>query len=181
MLKHYVMFLVVAGMAILFGFLLISLPYGTIRQLIPENITSQLEVRATEDPLIAAQKTIERYSKVSVFSVEKPRDYVVIAYDLKPKFLVPNELIHHDSMMEMICALRRQGPIKHPHSFVGMGRFRDNYGRLVYRRSVVSTIAPPTMNLIGCDKGRSATDIDWRKISTFYRSYPVPDGLQVDV
>lgn len=135
---------------------------------------------APEDPLAAVKKDIEKHTFVNVLSVKMPKDNVVIEYDLKPRFMWPNEIIHDENVLEIICALRQRGRIEHPHSFRGMGRFRDRYGTLIHRLSVSSVLQASTMNRIGCDKGREASDINWKRLSTYYHSHPIPEGLEVD-
>ncbi len=135
-------------------------------------------------PAEIAKRAIQRYTDITVLEAEKSKTHkgmLIIEYDLKPIIFIPNELIHNDKVMAMICALRKSDPIKHSYSFVGMGRFRDRYGKLVHRRSVASDFNARDMMRIGCDRGRSAHDVDWEKLSTYYRSYPIPSGLEVDI
>lgn len=130
-----------------------------------------------------AKRAIEKYTDIKVLEAKKSntqKGMLVIEYDLKPIIFVPNELIHHDKVMAIICALRRHGSIKQSYSLVGMGRFRDRHGKLVHRRSVVSNFNASTMNRIGCDRDRNARDVDWRRLATYYYSYPIPGGLKVD-
>lgn len=144
------------------------------------NVAVQITARSTEDPLISIKRTIERDARVRVFSIKKPKTHILVEYDLKPKFMWPNEIIHDENVLEMVCALRRHRQIKDSFTFRGMGRFRNDAGKLVHKLSVLSSFTPAAMNRIGCDSGRNAQDVNWKILSTYYRSYPIPDGMKVD-
>lgn len=159
------------GLVVLVTIVFVVTEYSTGRLLISTGVI---------DPLAVVKNDIEKYANVTVFSVKMPKDYVIIEYELISKFMWPNEIIHDENVLEMICALRRRGPIEHPLSFRGMGRFRDDYGKLVHRLSIFSTMRVSTMNRIGCDVGRDALDTDWKQLSTNYRSHPIPAGLKMD-
>ena len=131
------------------------------------------EFPASPDP---AKSLIEQHSSVKVLKAVQYGDEMRISYELTPRIFTTNESIHDDKMFNIICALRQNGPVSHTYVFSGMRRFYNDYGQLVHRASVVSSMAAGAINRINCrgDLGR----VNWRNVSLSYSSHPVPDGLQ---
>ncbi len=123
---------------------------------------------------------ISRHTNVTVIDVSVGRNTTKINYDLVPRLAWRNEWIHDEQMHKMICALRRERPIWHTVTFVGEGRFVDEYGKHWRSPSVETRLTASAMNRISCSRGSSAEDVNWGNISQHYKSYPIPKGLKVD-
>lgn len=120
---------------------------------------------------------IERYSSATAIDVTIVENTTRIEYELISRFGWRNELVHEEQMLKMICALRKDRPVWHIIIFVGMGRFKDDYGRRVYSPKIETRFTANTINHIGCGQDVSARDINWIKISSYYKSHPAPSGL----
>lgn len=141
--------------------------------------SSRVVVRATPtpSPAQAMKSNIHRKTDVTVFNISIKGSSAVIRYDLIPQIFQPNEWIHDRQIYKMICALKR---VKHTVTFVGEGRFKNEYGKRINKPSVETQLTAGTMNRIDCSVDTSAHDINWGKISEYYKSYPIPRGLNVD-
>lgn len=123
---------------------------------------------------------VSRYTDdIRILKISQRGSTTSIEYDLKSWFLVPNESIAKEVVFKMICALRRGGQIPHKLEFVGQGNFKSDVGRKFRSPSVEIHISAINANRIVCS-GNNYTDINWRSLSSFYKSYPVPRGATVD-
>jgi len=123
---------------------------------------------------------VNRYTDdIRILKISQRGSATSIEYDLKSWFLVPNESIAKEVVFKVICALRRGGQIPHKLEFVGQGNFKSDVGRKFRSPSVEIHISASNANRIVCS-GNNYTDINWRSLSSFYKSYPVPRGATVD-
>ena len=123
---------------------------------------------------------VNRYTDdIRILKITQRGSTTSIEYDLKSWFLVPNESIAKEVVFKVICALRRGGQIPHKLEFVGQGNFKSDVGRKFKSPSVEIHISASNANRIVCS-GNNYTDINWRSLSSFYKSYPVPRGATVD-
>ena len=123
---------------------------------------------------------VNRYTDdIRILKISQRGNATSIEYDLKSWFLVPNESIAKEVVFKVICALRRGGQIPHKLEFVGQGNFKSDVGRKFRSPSVEIHISASNANRIVCS-GNNYTDINWRSLSSFYKSYPVPRGATVD-
>ena len=123
---------------------------------------------------------VNRYTDdIRILKITQRGSTTSIEYDLKSWFLVPNESIAKEVVFKVICALRRGGQIPHKLEFVGQGNFKSDVGRKFRSPSVEIHISASNANRIVCS-GNNYTDINWRSLSSFYKSYPVPRGATVD-
>ena len=116
---------------------------------------------------------------IRILKISQQGSTTTIEYDLKPWPFVPNESIAHEVLFKVICALRRGQQIPHKLEFVGQGHFKSAVGRKFKSPSVEIHISASNVNRIVCS-GNSYSDINWRSLSSFYKSYPVPSGATVD-
>ena len=116
---------------------------------------------------------------IRILKIIQQGSVTTIEYDLKPWPFVPNEIIAHEVLFKVICSLRRGQQIPHKLEFVGQGHFKSDIGRKFTSPSVEIHISAGNVNRIVCS-GNSYSDINWRSLSSFYKSYPVPSGASVD-
>lgn len=147
--------------------------------------------RATPTPSRSASSTsafneqsirsqVNRYTDdIRILKISQRGNATSIEYDLKSWFLVPNESIAKEVVFKVICALRRGGQIPHKLEFVGQGHFKSDVGRKFKSPSVEIHISANNANRIVCS-GNNYTDINWRSLASFYKSYPIPRGATVD-
>lgn len=136
---------------------------------------SQQRVLQPTPPLTESEKIksmIDRRTDVTVLKVAVG-NIIRIEYDLVPQFGQRNEWIHDQQMLKIICALQ---PVGHTITFVGSGRFKDEYGKIVHKPTIETKITATAINRIGCSA--DAADIDWGKISLSYESNPAPRGRE---
>ena len=107
-------------------------------------------------------------------------DSIRVEYLLVPQAAMRTAQIHDQQMMKIICALRPVGLARRPTIFVGVGRFRDQLSKTVYRSRVATKLSALENNRIVCRSDSSATDVNWRRISEYYETYPIPTGLAID-
>lgn len=123
---------------------------------------------------------VNRYTDdIRILKITQRGSTTHIEYDLKPWPFVPNESIANEVMFKVICALRRGGQIPHKLEFVGQGHFKSDVGRKFKSPSVETHISASNANRIICS-GNSDADINWRRLTLLYRSYPIPSGASVD-
>ena len=116
---------------------------------------------------------------IRILKISQQGSVTTIEYDLKPWLFVSNEQIAHEVLFNVICALKRGQKISHKLEFVGQGHFKSDIGRKFTSPSVEIHISADNVNRIVCS-GNSYSDINWRSLSSFYKSYPVPSGASVD-
>ena len=104
---------------------------------------------------------------------------ITIDYDLKPWPFVPNESIANEVAFKIICALRRGQQIPNTLKLIGQGHFKSDIGRKFKSPSVEIHISARNANRIVCS-GNNHSDINWRSVSSRYKSYPIPRGASVD-
>ena len=153
--------------------------------------TATTTTRATPTPSRSSSSTsafneqsirsrVNRYTDdIRILKISQRGSTTSIEYDLKSWFLVPNESIAKEVVFKMICALRRGGQIPHKLEFIGQGNFKSDVGRKFRSPSVEIHISANNANRIVCS-GNNYTDINWRSLSSFYKSYPIPRGATVD-
>ena len=125
------------------------------------------------------ESLIRTHTDVTVLTVTVA-DSIRVEYLLVPQAAMRTEQIHDQQMLKIICALRHAGLARRPTIFVGVGRFKDQLGKTVYRSRVETKLSALEKNRIACQSGASATDINWRRISEYYKTYPIPSGLAID-
>ena len=123
---------------------------------------------------------VSRYTKdVRILDIEISNSATTIEYDLKPWPFVPNESIANEVVFKVICAIRNGQQIPNTLKFIGQSHFKSDVGRKFTAPSVEIHINASKANRIVC-RGNNASDINWRSISTRYKSYPIPRGASVD-
>jgi len=78
-----------------------------------------------------------------------------------------------------ICALQKGSSIPHKLEFVGQSHFKSEVGRKFTAPSVEIHISANNARRIVCS-GNSASDINWSRLVSLYKSYPIPSGASVD-
>ena len=123
---------------------------------------------------------VSRYTDdIRILKITQRGSTTAIEYDLKSWPFVPNELIAEEVVFKVICALDKGERIPHKLEFVGQANFTSDVGRKFKSPSVEIHISASNANRIVCS-GNSYTDINWRSISSLYKSYPIPRGASVD-
>jgi len=141
--------------------------------------------RATSTPVsrlnaLTIRSLVTRHTKdIRILDVEAASNSITIEYDLKPWHFVPNELIAEEVTFKIICALRKGEQISKNLKFIGQGRFKTDLGRKFKSPSVEIHISANTASQLVC-QGNSYSDINWRRVSTVYKSYPVPKDASID-
>ena len=125
------------------------------------------------------ESLIRTHTDVTVLTVTVA-DSIRVEYLLVPQATMRTDQIHDQQMLKIICALRPGGLARRPTIFVGVGRFRDQLGKTVYRSRVATKLSALENNRIVCRSDSSATDVNWRRISEYYKTYPIPSGLVID-
>ena len=125
------------------------------------------------------ESLIRTHTDVTVLTVTVA-DSIRVEYLLVPQAAMRTDQIHDQQMLKIICALRHAGLARRPTIFVGVGRFRDQLGKTVYRSRVETKLSALENNRIVCRSDSSATDVNWRRISEYYKTYPIPSGLARD-
>lgn len=125
------------------------------------------------------ESLIRTHTDVTVLTVTVA-DSIRVEYLLVPQAAMRTDQIHDQQMLKIICALRHAGLARRPTIFVGVGRFRDQLGKTVYRSRVATKLSALENNRIVCRPDTSATDVNWRRISEYYKTYPIPSGLAID-
>lgn len=140
----------------------------------------------TKRPSAFSEQTIRSLisrhaSRVKILDIAQRGSTTTIEYDLKPQFLMRNEWIAEAAVFKAICALQRgQGQIPHKLEFVGISHFKSDVGRKFTAPSVEIHISAANANRIVCGGGNDEDDIRWSRVSSFYKSYPIPRGASVD-
>ena len=116
---------------------------------------------------------------IRILDLEVTSSTTTIEYDLKPWPFVPNEQIANEVAFKIICAIRKSDRIPNTLKLIGQGHFRSEVGRKFKSPSVEIRISAAQANRIVC-AGNNHTDINWRSVSSVYRSYPIPRGASVD-
>ena len=126
------------------------------------------------------ESRISRHTQTRLIDVAARSGSATIKYDLIPQIMMRNEWLHNEHMFNMICALRRSNAFNDIRSitFVGMGRFVDEFGKVWSSPSVEARLTSSAMGRIACTSQYS--DVDWDRVSDQYKSYPIPSGLKVD-
>ena len=141
--------------------------------------------RATPTPAPAFSESnirslVSRYTDdIRILKITQRGSTTAIEYDLKSWPFVPNELIAEEVVFKVICALDKGERIPHKLEFIGQANFTSDVGRKFKSPSVEIHISASNANRIVCS-GNSYTDINWRSISSLYKSYPIPRGASVD-
>lgn len=102
-----------------------------------------------------------------------------IEYDLKPWPFVPNESIANEVAFKIICAIRNGQSIPNTLKFIGHTHFKSEVGRKFTGPSVEMHISASNANRIVC-RGNDPSDINWRRLASRYKSYPIPRGASID-
>lgn len=139
---------------------------------------------STPQPSLTAstiRSLVNRHTKdIRILKLDVGATSITLEYDLKPWHFVPNQSIAEEVTFKVICAIRKGGK-KFPSTikFIGQGRFKTDLGRKFKSPSVEMHIRASTANEIVC-QGNSYSDINWRRVASTYKSYPVPSGASVD-
>ena len=116
---------------------------------------------------------------IRILDLDITSSATAIDYDLKPWPFVPNESIAEEVAFKIICALRRGQQIPNTLKLIGQGHFKSDIGRKFKSPSVEIHIRASNANRIVCG-GNDYSDINWRSVSSVYKSYPIPRGASVD-
>ena len=129
----------------------------------------------------AIRTAVNRYtSDIRILDVAFSGSNTTIEYDLRSWLFVPNETIAHEVIYKVICAIRRRQNIPYKLKFIGQGHFKTEVGRKFTSPSVEIHITSSTANRISCSTSTDYSDIRWRNVSSFYKSYPIPRGADID-
>lgn len=116
---------------------------------------------------------------IRILDIEASSRLTTIEYDLKPWPFVPNEQIANEVAFKIICALRVGQRIPNTLKFIGQSHFKSDVGRKFTAPSVEIQISASNANRIVC-VGNNYSDINWRSVSSVYKSHPIPRGASVD-
>ena len=155
--------------------------------------SSATSVRATATPRPTAtpqpvssltastiRSLVSRHTKdIRILDLDITSSATTIEYDLKPWPFVPNESIAEEVAFKIICALRKGQQIPNTLKLIGQGHFKSDIGRKFKSPSVEIHIRASNANRIVCG-GNDYSDINWRSVSSVYKSYPIPRGASVD-
>ncbi len=162
---------------------IMSLPVITETASAISSNTSTRSVAPTPAPAFSGsviRSLVSRYTDdIRILKITQRGSTTAIEYDLKSWPFVPNELIAEEVVFKVICALDKGERIPHKLEFVGQANFTSDVGRKFKSPSVEIHISASNANRIVCS-GNSYTDINWRSISSLYKSYPIPRGASVD-
>lgn len=123
---------------------------------------------------------VTRHTKdIRILKLDVTNSATTIDYDLKPWPFVPNEQIANEVAFKIICALRKGQQIPNTLKLIGQGHFKSDIGRKFKSPSVEIHIRASNANRIVCS-GNDYSDINWRSVSSLYKSYPIPRGASVD-
>ena len=151
-------------------------------------ISSTLNARATATPRSTStswssstvRSLVSRHTEdIRILDIEIASNATTIEYDLKPWPFVPNETIANEVAFKIICAIRNGQDIPNTLKFIGQSHFKSDVGRKFTSPSVELHISARNANRIVC-RGNSYSDINWRSLSSQYKSYPIPRGASVD-
>ena len=153
------------------------------------NTGSTVRATATPSPVSRSESDwtvstirslVSRHTKdIRILDIEIASNSTTIEYDLKPWPFVPNESIANEVAFKIICVLRKGQQISNTLKFIGQGRFKSDIGRKFKSPSVEIHISARNANRLICS-GNDHSDIDWRSVSSLYKSYPIPRGASVD-
>ena len=116
---------------------------------------------------------------IRILDIETASNATTIEYDLKPWPFVPNESIANEVAFKIICAIRNGQQIPNTLKFIGHTHFKSEVGRKYTGPSVEMHISANNANRIVC-RGNDPSDINWRRIASRYKSYPIPRGASID-
>ncbi|MCY3917678.1 MAG: hypothetical protein OXG49_16860 [Chloroflexi bacterium] len=116
---------------------------------------------------------------IRILDIETASNATTIEYDLKPWPFVPNESIANEVAFKIICAIRNGQPIPDTLKFIGHTHFKSEVGRKFTGPSVEMHISAGNANRIVC-RGNDPSDINWRRIASRFKSYPIPRGASID-
>ena len=116
---------------------------------------------------------------IRILDLETASSATTIEYDLKPWPFVPNESIADEVAFKIICAIRNGQPIPNTLKFIGHTHFKSEVGRKFTGPSVEMHISAGNANRIVC-RGNDPSDINWRRLASRYKSYPIPRGASID-
>lgn len=149
---------------------------GSTRRAVPTSTptpSTGLDARAIRS--LVARHTDD----VRILDIKTASNATTIGYDLKPWPFVPNEQIANEVAFKIICAIRVGQNIPNTLKFIGQSHFKSDVGRKFTSPSVEIHISANNANRIVC-RGNNASDINWRSVSSVYKSYPIPRGASVD-
>ena len=111
----------------------------------------------------AIRNMVYRHTEdIDLRSLTTGENDTTIQYNITPWLFVPNELIAQEVMYRVICAIRRTYKIPHKLKFVGYDGGK---------RSVEIHITADQANRIPCYGSTDYSDIKWKRITSFYKSY----------
>lgn len=142
------------------------------------------ESKGTKDAKALDPRTIRtlisRHTEnIRILDIETASSATTIEYDLKPWPFVPNESIANEVAFKIICAIRVGQSIPNTLKFVGHTHFKSEVGRKFTGPSVEMHISASNANRIVC-RGNDPSDINWRRLASRYKSYPIPRGASID-
>ena len=155
------------------------------------NTTAVSSSRATSTPAPAAslpsgldaraiRTLVSRHTDdIRILDIKVTNSAITIEYDLKPWPFVPNESIANEVAFKVICAIRKEQQLPNTLKLVGQGHFKSDIGRKFKSASVEIHISASNANRLVCS-GNDYSDINWRSVSSLYKSYPIPRGASVD-
>ena len=116
---------------------------------------------------------------IRILDIETASNSTTIEYDLKPWPFVPNESIANEVAFKIICAIRVGQQVPNTLKFIGHTHFKSEVGRKFTGPSVEMHISARNANRIVC-QGNDPSDINWRSLSSRYKSYPIPRGASIN-
>ncbi len=116
---------------------------------------------------------------IRILDIEISNSSTTIDYDLKPWPFIPNEQIANEVAFKIICAIRVGQDIPNTLKLIGLSHFTSDIGRKFTAPSVSMDISASNANRIVC-RGNDASDINWRRIASRYKSHPIPSGASID-
>ena len=129
---------------------------------------------------LTIRSLVSRHTEdIRILDIKVSNSATTVEYDLKPWPFVPNESIANEVVFKVICAIRNGQQIPNTLKFMGQSHFKSDVGRRFTSPSVEIHISASNANRIVCS-GNNASDINWRSISSRYKSYPIPTGASVD-
>ena len=160
-----------------------SLPITEGDSALTSTSTSVRRATPTPTPTLdprAIRTLIARHTDdIRILDLATSASATTIEYDLKPWPFVPNESIANEVAFKIICAIRNGQPIPNALKFIGHTHFKSEVGRKFTGPSVEMHISANNANRIVC-RGNDPSDINWRRLASRYKSYPIPRGASID-
>ena len=153
----------------------------------PSKSTRSTSTRTTATPRPSAgldtsaiRSLVSRHTdNIRLLDIDISARVTAIEFDLKPWPFVPNESIANEVAFKIICAIRKSQRLPNTLKLLGQSHFKSDIGRKFTAPSVEIHISAQNANRLIC-AGNDYSDINWRGVSSRYKSYPIPSGASVD-